>query len=106
MAPSDETLSNTIRSAVRRMFQGPDRDNLTVNQVREYVESELGLEEGFLKGGLWKQESKNIVKTEIVTNAFFGGEDNLLDVNAKFYRRTSLSGSKMLVKSSRPFSQR
>jgi len=70
MAPSDKVLSDAIRTAVRRMFKGPDRDNLTVNKVREQVEVELHLGAGFLKQGSWKQESKNIVKTESVITLF------------------------------------
>jgi hypothetical protein len=70
MAPSDKVLSEAIRNAVRRMFKGPDRDNLTVNKIRDQVETELHLDPGFLKQGSWKQESKNIVKTESVKFLF------------------------------------
>jgi len=66
MASSDKALSDAIRNAVRRMFMGPDRDNLTVNKIREQVETELHLHAGYLKQGSWKQESKSIVKTESV----------------------------------------
>lgn len=71
MAPSDKVLSNVIQTAVRRMFKGPDRDSMTVNNIREQVEAELHLEAGFLKQGSWKQESKNIVNTEHVTGPVF-----------------------------------
>lgn len=71
MAPSAQVLSDALRTAVRRMFKGPDRDNLTVNKIREQVERELHLDTGFLKQGSWKQESKNIVKTESVTPPHF-----------------------------------
>lgn len=66
MAPSDKALSDAIRAAVQRMFKGPDRDRLTVNSIREQVETELHLNAGFLKQGSWKQESKSIVKAESV----------------------------------------
>jgi len=70
MAPSDKVLSDAIRTAVRRMFKGPDRDSLTVNNVREQVEAELHLDAGFLKLGSWKQESKSLVKAESVISPF------------------------------------
>jgi hypothetical protein len=70
MAPSEKVLSDAIRNAVRRMFNGPDRDDLTVNKIRKQVEKELHLDAGFFKEGSWKQESKNIVKTEHVTVPF------------------------------------
>lgn len=59
-------MADAIRKAVRRMFKGPERDDLTVNSVRDHVERDLHLEPGFLKTGSWKQESKNIVKSENV----------------------------------------
>jgi len=66
MAPSQKVVADAIRNAVLRMFKSPARDDLTVNNVRDHVERELHLEPGFLKKGSWKQESKNIVKSESV----------------------------------------
>jgi len=66
MAPSQKVVTDAIRTAVRRMFKSPDRDDLTVNIIRHHVEKELHLESGFLKKGSWKQESKDIVKSESV----------------------------------------
>ena len=70
MAPSDKVLSDAIRTAVRRMFKGPDRENLSVRKIREQVETDFHLEARFLRRGSWKQESKNIVMTESVTTPF------------------------------------
>lgn len=68
MAPSQRVVADAIRNTVRHMFTGPDRDSLTVNNVRNRVEAELHLGSGFLKEGTWKQESKSIVKAENVNS--------------------------------------
>lgn len=101
MAPSDKVLSNAIRTAVRRMFKGPDRDNLTVNNIREQVETELHLDAGFLKQGSWKQESKSIVKAEsVITILSYCQAYSLKLLNPVC--RTSFFSSKRLVKSFPP----
>jgi hypothetical protein len=104
MAPSDKVLSNAIRTAVRRMFKGPDRDNLTVNNIREQVETELHLDAGFLKQGSWKQESKSIVKAEsVITILSYCQAYSLKLLNPVC--RTSFFSSKRLVKSFPPFNR-
>jgi len=79
MAPkkaTDAAIKTALATAVRRIYNGPDRDNLTVNFVREDVEKKLKLEEGFLKDGDWKAKSKQIIletmvsrKTTIASNS-------------------------------------
>jgi hypothetical protein len=66
MAPSDKTVLDSIKYTVRNLFQGPDRNELTVNNVRSQVEAALQLDSGFLKEGSWKQKSKELVKAEYV----------------------------------------
>ena len=103
MTPSDKVVSDAIRNDVRRMFIGPDRDNLTVNKIRQNVAAELHLENGFFKQGSWKQQSKNIVRTENVISTL------LLAIAfceyAKVSCRKNFSSSKRPVRSSRPSSR-
>jgi len=66
MVPSEKSILDAIRIAVQRVWSSPKRDELTVNQIRSEAESKLGLDAGFLKGGSWKQKSKEVVLTEHV----------------------------------------
>lgn len=66
MAPSERAIIDAIQTTVRRMFYGPDRDELSVNNVRAQVEKELKLGSGFLKDGAWKQKAKDTIKAESV----------------------------------------
>jgi hypothetical protein len=70
MAPSEKSISNAINKAVRDMYNGTGRDELTVNKIRSIVEDELELEGGFLKQGSWKQKSKDVITAEIVKQTF------------------------------------
>jgi hypothetical protein len=66
MAPSDKSITDAIKLAVQRVWNGPGRDELTVNQIRSEVEAKLDLDAGYLKEGSWKQKSKQIVLDEHV----------------------------------------
>ncbi|KAK3385686.1 hypothetical protein B0H63DRAFT_186533 [Podospora didyma] len=68
MAPkklSDKALEAELESTVRRIYHGPDKDQLTVNYARQVVEKKLKLQDGFLKEGEWKGKSKDIIKATI-----------------------------------------
>lgn len=62
----DTGLSAAIVAAVRQLFQGPNRDQLSVNNVRKQVEEEHGLESGFFAAPEWKSRSKTLIKETVV----------------------------------------
>ena len=66
MPPSEKSIVDAIRIAVKRVWNSPGRDDLTVNQVRSELEAKLNLDAGFLKEGFWKQKSKEAVLEEHV----------------------------------------
>lgn len=71
MAPkkvADKTIAAELTSVVDQIYNGPDRDKLSVNYARELVEAKLGLDEGFLKEGQWKARSKEIIRAALVTS--------------------------------------
>ncbi|KAJ4387640.1 hypothetical protein N0V93_008237 [Gnomoniopsis smithogilvyi] len=61
----DDALSAALVAAVRQLFQGPNRDQLSVNNVRKQVEEEHGLETGFFAGLEWKSRSKTLIKETV-----------------------------------------
>lgn len=66
MAPSDKKLETELRSAVREVAR-KNREELTVNNVRRFVEEKLDLEQGFFSSEAWKGQSKTIIKTAAVS---------------------------------------
>lgn len=66
MAPKKATIEKELAETVQRIYNGPDRDDLTVNYVRQKVEKKLNLDEGFLKDGDWKAKSKEIIHETLV----------------------------------------
>ncbi|ORY58855.1 uncharacterized protein BCR38DRAFT_70813 [Pseudomassariella vexata] len=63
MAPSQKTLEKALADAVRAVLNSEnERDQLTVNFVRNRVEQEFGLEDKFFAQGDWKARSKDIIK--------------------------------------------
>ncbi|KAK3313171.1 hypothetical protein B0H66DRAFT_387551 [Apodospora peruviana] len=58
---SDKALEAELAETVRRIYNGPEKDQLTVNYARQAVEEKLKLKEGFLKEGDWKAKSKQII---------------------------------------------
>ncbi|VBB80872.1 Putative protein of unknown function [Podospora comata] len=68
MAPkkvADKTIAAELTSVVDQIYNGPDRDKLSVNYARELVEEKLGLDEGFLKEGQWKARSKEVIRAAL-----------------------------------------
>ncbi|KAJ4291296.1 hypothetical protein N0V88_006299 [Collariella sp. IMI 366227] len=61
MAPTDKTIAKELAAVVRQIYNGPERDQLTVNYVRQAAEEKLKLDDGFLKEGSWKSKSKQII---------------------------------------------
>lgn len=64
--PNPQALEDGLVAAVRELFSGPDREQLSVNTVRRRVEDGFGLEEGFFAGAQWKARSKQIIKDAVV----------------------------------------
>jgi hypothetical protein len=71
MTPSEKLINDAIKSAVQSVYNGPHRDQLTVNQIRDVVEDSLDLSDGFLREGQWKQKSKQLVLSEHVSYGLF-----------------------------------
>lgn len=67
----DKALEAALASAVRTLWSGPDREQLSVNTVRKQVEDEQGLEAGFFAGPEWKGRSKGIIKDTVVCSMCF-----------------------------------
>ncbi|KAH6847715.1 hypothetical protein B0I37DRAFT_354417 [Chaetomium sp. MPI-CAGE-AT-0009] len=58
---TDQAITTKLVSVVKQIYNGPDRDKLTVNYARKEAEDSLGLEDGYLKEGDWKAKSKEII---------------------------------------------
>lgn len=70
MAPAkatDKAIAKELVDVVRQMYNGPNREQLSVNYARHVVEEKLKLEDGFLKEGDWKEKSKQIIKGTCVS---------------------------------------
>lgn len=63
MPPSADRLEDTLRSAVEEVYRSENQNNLTVRFVREKVENELGLDQGFFLQPDWKDRSKHLIKS-------------------------------------------
>ncbi|KAK4119123.1 hypothetical protein N657DRAFT_650543 [Parathielavia appendiculata] len=61
MAPTDKAIAKALADVVRKVYNGPNRDQLTVNYARQTTEDSLKLADGFLKEGDWKLRSKEII---------------------------------------------
>ena len=62
----DKALESSLVAIVKELFSGPNRDQLSVNTVRQQCEEENGLEEGFFNSAEWKTKSKVIIKGKVV----------------------------------------
>lgn len=71
MAPrkttSEDAIATELQNTVERIYQSDDRDQLSVNYVRQVVEKKLKLDEGHLKDGDWKARSKQIIHDALVS---------------------------------------
>ncbi|KAG6060928.1 hypothetical protein E4U32_003188 [Claviceps aff. humidiphila group G2b] len=61
MLPPPNELETALIEGTYRIFTS-EPDATTVNKVRQHVEEEQGLEEGFFTNDEWKQKSKAIIK--------------------------------------------
>ncbi|KAI2627867.1 hypothetical protein GGR54DRAFT_436710 [Hypoxylon sp. NC1633] len=62
MAPSSEAIEKDLRDGVRAVIEERGWEEVTVNNVRQHVEEEGGLDKGFFKAPEWEARSKNIIK--------------------------------------------
>jgi hypothetical protein len=63
---TDKAIAKELADVVRRVYNGPKREQLSVNYARQAVEESLKLEDGFLKQGDWKARSKRIILDTMV----------------------------------------
>lgn len=61
MAPSEKAIVAGMYAAVNALY-AVDPDTLTVRNVRNKVEADMGLETGLLSNEAWKDKSKGIIK--------------------------------------------
>lgn len=67
--PSDATLEQALRHAVQNVYKSGDLEQLTVKRLRKAAEEDLDLQAGFFKqGAAWKEKSKAIIESEVVSN--------------------------------------
>lgn len=70
--PSTAVLEQALRTAVREVYRSGDLDNLTIKRIRKSVEGDLDLQEDFFKNDpVWKEESKNVIQSEVVRVLLF-----------------------------------
>lgn len=60
-------LENALRAKVQQIFRLGNLDELTVKRVRRAVEAELGLEVDYFKDEVWREKSKIIIGSEVVS---------------------------------------
>ncbi|KAH9222198.1 hypothetical protein DL95DRAFT_286340 [Leptodontidium sp. 2 PMI_412] len=61
MAPSEKEIVDGIYAVIKTLHS-TDPETLTVRNVRNKVEADLGLDTGFLSNESWKDKSKKIIK--------------------------------------------
>lgn len=64
--PTDAELEHSFRKAVRAYLKNPTDVAPSVNSLRERVEKEFDLDDGFFRNGDWKSRSKDIIQDEYV----------------------------------------
>ena len=65
--PDANILEQELRQVVVRIFESGNLEELTVNGVRNAAQDSLGLRKGFFKEADWKDKSKAIIESEVVT---------------------------------------
>lgn len=65
--PSDATLEQALRNAVRKVYKSGKLEELTVKRIRKSTEGKLDLQDDFFKNdSAWKEKSKDIIQSEVV----------------------------------------
>lgn len=86
----DAALSAALVAAVRELFQGSNRDQLSVNNVRKQVEEEHGLDSGFFAGPEWKSRSKTLIKDTVVCHS-------TLSSTCTYLQQGFVGGKKLII---------
>ena len=71
MASATEALEKDLRDGVRAIVTERGWDQVTVNNVRQYVEDKGELEKGFFKAPEWESRSKKVIKEFVVCTVFY-----------------------------------
>ncbi|KAI0382467.1 hypothetical protein F5Y04DRAFT_252715 [Hypomontagnella monticulosa] len=66
MAPTAEALENELRAGVRAIIADRGWEQVTVNNVRQYVEEKGDMDKGFFKTSEWEARSKKVIKDCVV----------------------------------------
>lgn len=65
--PSDATLEQALRKAIRNVYKGGTLEDLTVKRIRKSAEGSLDLQHDFFKNDpTWKERSKGVIQSEVV----------------------------------------
>ena len=72
MAPKEAEIISALKKTVSHIFHSAQRDDLTVKLVRNTVEADLSLGDGFLQTGKWKAKGKEAVQAEVVSISQLG----------------------------------
>lgn len=62
----DATLDAELTAMVTEILSGPESESISVNVIRQRVETKLGLESGFFTAPEWKQRSKAVIREKHV----------------------------------------
>ena len=70
-SPSNSLLEDTLRYTVQQIYRSRNLEDLTVKRVRRTAEKQLNLEDDYFKNNsVWKEKSKNIIRSEVVCALF------------------------------------
>ena len=70
-SPSNSLLEDTLRYTVQQIYRSRNLEDLTVKRVRRTAETQLNLEDDYFKNNsVWKEKSKNIIRSEVVGALF------------------------------------
>ena len=70
-SPSNSLLEDTLRYTVQQIYRSRNMEDLTVKRVRRTAEKQLNLEDDYFKNNsVWKEKSKNIIRSEVVGALF------------------------------------
>lgn len=64
----NKSLEDALVLTVHDIFEGSQRDELSVNNVRKQCEEKNGLADGFFASTEWKTRSKTIIKGKVVSS--------------------------------------
>jgi hypothetical protein len=66
MSPNTTTIERRLRAVTKEIYNSGKEDNLTVRFIRDRVQNDLKLLEGFFLSEEWKTKSKSLIKEYVV----------------------------------------